>query len=184
MRAQPGPLEVLPALEALAAPVRPARASVRVGCWRQVVSSALQATAERGTLSRRLPAPWAQGEPPREDRLLAEVRVPWVAREGGTSGTDACANLSYDYCVSECLAEAVLVDNPTCANGAWSCRSGYVLASSCPPQACGVTPDACCDLTTGIVTSSPCMADGYRGKLYDTADSQYGKHSKLRRGGP
>jgi hypothetical protein len=82
---------------------------------------------------------------------------------GGTSGTDACANLSYDYCVSQCLAEAVLVDNPTCANGAWSCRSGYVLASSCPPQACGVTPDACCDSTTGIVTSSPCMADGYRG---------------------
>ena len=94
---------------------------------------------------------------------------------GGTSGTDACANLSYNYCVSECLAERALVDNATCANGAWSCRSGYVLASSCPSQSCGVTPDACCDLATGIVTSSLCTADGYRGTcpIGNTATYKY-----------
>jgi hypothetical protein len=81
---------------------------------------------------------------------------------GGTSGTDLCADLDYDYCVAECLAVNG-VDNTMCTNGAWSCRPGYVLASSCSVGACGATPDACCDSTTGIVTSSPCTADGYRG---------------------
>ena len=86
---------------------------------------------------------------------------------GGTSGTDACAKLAYDYCVADCLKEHSLVDNPLCSNGAWSCRSGYVLASSCPDRGCGATPDACCDLTTGLVTDNPCAANGYRAACPD-----------------
>ncbi len=82
--------------------------------------------------------------------------------DGGTSGTEACATPSSDYCVEACLADHALWGNATCSNGAWGCRSGYVLASSCPAQGCGVTPDACCDSTTGAVTQNPCKTDGYR----------------------
>lgn len=81
---------------------------------------------------------------------------------GGASGTDPCAKLDRDYCVAECLKERALTDSASCTNGAWTCRSGYVLASSCPDQACGVTPDACCDLTTGLVTQNACADNGYR----------------------
>ncbi len=86
---------------------------------------------------------------------------------GGASGTNGCAQLGDDHCVAECLVEYALVDNAICTNGAWSCRSGYVLASSCPVGACGVTPDACCDLTTGIVTVNPCTTSGLRGPCPD-----------------
>jgi hypothetical protein len=86
---------------------------------------------------------------------------------GGTSGTAPCAELAYDYCVEKCLAEYALSDNALCTNGAWSCRSGYVLASSCPVGACTVTPDACCDLTTGIVTKNSCATNGLRAPCSD-----------------
>ena len=92
---------------------------------------------------------------------------------GGTSGTNACAKVAYDHCVTECLEELVLIDNAICANGAWTCRSGYVLASSCPKQACGVTPDACCDRTTGIVTRNPCNPDGSREVCPDGGTETY-----------
>ena len=81
---------------------------------------------------------------------------------GGTSGTDPCAAFAYDFCVAKCLDEYGLSGNALCTNGAWSCRPGYVLASSCPIGACGVTPDACCDETTGIVTKNPCATNGFR----------------------
>jgi hypothetical protein len=86
---------------------------------------------------------------------------------GGTSGTAPCAELASDHCVAKCLTEYALVDNALCTNGAWSCRSGYVLASSCPAGACGVTPDACCDLTTGSVTKNSCATNGFRAPCPD-----------------
>jgi hypothetical protein len=86
---------------------------------------------------------------------------------GGTSGTAPCAALADDHCVAKCLVEYALVDNALCTNGAWSCRSGYVLASSCPVGACGVTPNACCDLTTGIVTENSCSTNGFRAPCPD-----------------
>jgi len=82
---------------------------------------------------------------------------------GDTSATDTCGNLSYDYCVSDCLTEGALVANATCRSGVAGCRSGFILASTCPPRACGTTADACCDLDIGIVTSNPCGSEGYRG---------------------
>lgn len=88
---------------------------------------------------------------------------------GGSSLADTCGNLDYDHCVTDCFEESVLVENATCANSAWSCRAGYVLASSCPQQACGVTPDGCCDMTTGIVTWNPCNTDGFRQTCPDGA---------------
>jgi hypothetical protein len=84
------------------------------------------------------------------------------ASNGGTSGTDACATLPYDSCVANCLQALGAFGLPTCISGAWKCPSGYVLASSCPAQACAVTADACCDRTTGLVTQNPCTSDGYR----------------------
>jgi hypothetical protein len=96
-----------------------------------------------------------------------------VGASGGASEPDACATLGDDHCVTECLKELVLVDNATCANGAWTCRSGYVLASTCPEQACGVTPDACCDLTTGVVTENPCNTDGSRRTCPDGGTETY-----------
>jgi hypothetical protein len=86
---------------------------------------------------------------------------------GGTSGTDPCAALADDHCVAKCLEEYALIDNALCTNGAWSCRSGYVLASSCPVGACGVTPNACCDLTTGTVTKNSCATNGFRAPCSD-----------------
>jgi hypothetical protein len=86
---------------------------------------------------------------------------------GATSGTDPCGQLDYDPCVANCLEEYPLIDNATCSNGAWRCRSGYVLASSCPALACGVTPGACCDRTTGFVTRNACAASGYRAPCPD-----------------
>jgi hypothetical protein len=92
---------------------------------------------------------------------------------GGASGTDGCRGLNDDHCVTECLDELVLVENAICANGAWICPSHYVLASSCPQQACGVTPDACCNMTTGIVTENPCNADGLRRACPDGSTQAY-----------
>ena len=92
---------------------------------------------------------------------------------GGASGTDPCAKLDRDYCVAECLKEHALTDSASCTNGAWTCRSGYVLASSCPDQACGVTPDACCDLTTGLVTQNACADNGYREPCPDDSTETY-----------
>jgi hypothetical protein len=95
---------------------------------------------------------------------------------GGTSGTSPCAKLGYDYCVADCLKENSLRDSPVCSDGAWSCRSGYSLASACPERGCGATFDACCDLTTGLITDNPCAKDGYRGACPDgsmeTSNSQ------------
>jgi hypothetical protein len=82
---------------------------------------------------------------------------------GGASGTDACAQLGHDYCVSDCLAEHAMPDNAICSRGGWTCRTGYILASSCPDRACGVIPNACCDPTTGVVSYNPCSTVGYRG---------------------
>jgi hypothetical protein len=92
---------------------------------------------------------------------------------GGTGGSGACAKLGDDHCVTECFRELKLVDNAICADGAWACRSGYVLASSCPPRACGVTPDGCCNMTTGIVSENPCNMDGARRACADGATDAY-----------
>lgn len=93
---------------------------------------------------------------------------------GGSSGTDPCAGLAYDYCVDHCLTKNALRDTASCTHGSWTCRSGYVLASSCPSGACAVTPDACCDLTTGVVSDNPCSADGYRAACGDGSGATYG----------
>jgi hypothetical protein len=58
-------------------------------------------------------------------------------------------------------------DTAMCTNGAWGCRPGYVLASSCPARACRITRQACCDLITGLVTENPCAKDGYRSACPD-----------------
>jgi hypothetical protein len=92
---------------------------------------------------------------------------------GGSSGTDLCTSLAYDYCVEHCLTNEALRDNASCTNGSWTCRRGYVLASSCPSRACGVTPDGCCDLTTGVVSENPCAADGYRASCGDGSAVTY-----------
>lgn len=81
---------------------------------------------------------------------------------GGGVGPEDCGPPGQEHCVTECLAELVLVENAACANGAWTCPTGYVLASSCPANACGVTPAACCNLTTGLITENFCQEDGYR----------------------
>jgi hypothetical protein len=86
---------------------------------------------------------------------------------GGTAGTAACPELGYEHCVENCLEDHALVDNAQCIGGAWGCRPGYVLASTCPVQACGVTPDACCDLTTGLVSENACAKNGYRAPCPD-----------------
>lgn len=86
-----------------------------------------------------------------------------TAGAGGTvSGADICTDLTRDSCVSGCLEELPLVDNAICIDGQWKCSANFVLASSCPPLACAVTPDACCDSTTGIVTANACESDGTR----------------------
>jgi hypothetical protein len=80
----------------------------------------------------------------------------------GKSGTESCATLEHDHCVTDCFDARAFVDNALCTRGAWSCPPGYVLASSCPALACGVTRDACCNLTTGLVTENACDKNGYR----------------------
>jgi hypothetical protein len=90
----------------------------------------------------------------------------------GTSTMDTCAGLERDYCVKYCLNESNLVLEPTCANGVWTC-SDWVLASSCPPQSCGRTPDACCNRTTGELTLNLCGGNGYRGTCADETEATY-----------
>jgi hypothetical protein len=92
---------------------------------------------------------------------------------GGSAGTNACPELGYEYCIESCFKDYALSDNPSCSNGAWVCPSGWILASSCPDQACGVTPDACCDLTTGLVTANACAKNGYRAPCLDGSMETY-----------
>jgi hypothetical protein len=93
---------------------------------------------------------------------------------GGSPTTGTCAQLGHDFCVSGCFEEHSLSVDATCNGGAWSCRPGYVLASSCPARACGVTPDACCDLMTGMVRRNLCTTDGYRDTCPDgCAETNY-----------
>jgi hypothetical protein len=96
---------------------------------------------------------------------------------GGAAGTDACPELGYEYCVENCFKEYALSDNPSCNGGAWVCRSGWVLKSTCPDQACGVTPDACCDLTTGLVSANACAKTGYRASCPDGNMETYAMES-------
>jgi hypothetical protein len=89
------------------------------------------------------------------------------AGTGGETSVNACASLAYDYCVADCLRDWSLVDNAVCLNGAWGCARGYQLASTCPAQGCGVTQQACCDTTTGIVSMNGCGAAGIRSACPD-----------------
>jgi hypothetical protein len=82
---------------------------------------------------------------------------------GGTGGgSSECAELDNDYCVTSCVDDIKLVDNASCSRGRWTCAARYVLASSCPPQGCGVALRGCCDVTTGVLTDNPCGMDGLR----------------------
>jgi hypothetical protein len=89
------------------------------------------------------------------------------AAAGGATETGGCPEVGHEYCVETCFADHALSDDPWCSKGAWVCRSGWVLASTCPAQACRVTPSSCCDSTTGLVSENPCARDGYRAPCPD-----------------
>lgn len=90
-----------------------------------------------------------------------------VAGRGGSSGAGGAAGIDCgppldDYCVAKCSERSAWLRPDLCSNGSWTCAPGLVLVSTCESDACAVTLDGCCDLTTGTIAKNPCSTDGTR----------------------
>ena len=78
---------------------------------------------------------------------------------GGQGGNTSCLN-GPERCVSTCGADPAW-PQPYCdAAGAFQCPAGSVRLSSCPPGACVLVFDSCCDEATGHVARPGCSPDG------------------------
>jgi hypothetical protein len=83
-----------------------------------------------------------------------------------TSAPDAplslCEPASQPVCVASCTEEYAARKEAFCKDGRWHCPSGFVDGTTCPPDACALTLDECCDRLTGELNRNPCESSGLR----------------------
>ena len=86
--------------------------------------------------------------------------APGAEAGGGDGSSSSCDAMGQPVCVANCTDEFVLLESALCQGGQWTCPLGYVNSTTCPANACAVSPDACCDPVTGELTINPCPSKG------------------------
>lgn len=107
--------------------------------------------------------------------LLAACSSTGTAVDGG-GGSFGGRPICYNYavpCVPSCGATDMSTPSLEDCEGTGQrlCPPDTVFLSTCPPNACALMPQSCCNESTGVLESPACGTDGF------WSDCPAGKHS-------